>query len=82
MTRTLDLTTAAGFLAERADFLHVYAAPSVSGDGFDVVLRLDGTYADQELAQEAAGGMRQMIERLADVPRTGRTWWDGPPWQR
>jgi hypothetical protein len=81
MARTLDITTAAGLLEERADFLHVAVVPSVSGEGFDVVLRLDGTYSDREGAEQAAGGIRSMIEGLTDVPADRRTWSNGPPWQ-
>ena len=77
-----DLDTAAGFLTERRDFLHVYAAPSVSGEGFDVVMRVDGTYSDEIGAEEAAKGIREWIERLEDVPAEGHAWWIGPPWQR
>jgi hypothetical protein len=80
--KTDDIFTAAGFLTERRDFLYVYAAPSVSGDGFDVVMRVDGTYSDEAGAEEAAKGIRESIERLKDVPAEGHTWWIGPPWQR
>jgi hypothetical protein len=80
--RTDDLKTAAGFLSERQDYLHVYAAPSVSGSGWDVVMRIDGTYSGRELAEAAAGGMREWIGRLRDVASDDRGWWDGPPWLR
>jgi len=75
----LDWKTAAGFLTERADFLYVYHVPSAMRDGWDVVLRVDGTYSDEADAIEAAEGMRQWIESLVDVPKDGRTWWKGPP---
>jgi hypothetical protein len=73
--------SAALFLTERADFLHLSVEPSVSGDGFDVVLRLDGTYAERELADAALEGIKHRIEELEDVPTGRRHWWEGPPWQ-
>ena len=76
------LTTAAGFLSERRDFLYVYATRSVSGEGWDVVLRVDGTYTDKADAEGAAVGIRDWLAGLVDVRRDGRVWWDGPPWQR
>lgn len=71
--------TAAGFLSERRDFLHVYATPSVRGEGFDVVLRIDGTYTGRAMAEDAALGIREWIDNLADVRRDRRDWWNGPP---
>lgn len=73
--------TAAEFLSERQDYLHVYASPSVSGDGWDVVARLDGTYSDRESAEEAAASIRDWLDGLADVTWTDRPWWDGPPFE-
>jgi hypothetical protein len=81
MIKPAPMDTAAGFLQERRDFLHVYAAPSVSGSGWDVVVRIDGTYDSQANAEDAASGIRQMMEALKDVPMDGRTWWNGPPWR-
>jgi hypothetical protein len=78
--RAVTLTTAAGFLSERRDFLHVYATRSVSGEGWDVVLRVDGTYSDRADAVGAAVAIREWMDGLADVRRDGRVWWDGPPW--
>jgi hypothetical protein len=70
---------AAEFLEERRDFVHAYATPSVSGEGWDVVLRIDGTYATEEDALEAAEGIRQQVLRISDVPNDGWTWLNGPP---
>lgn len=70
-----DPRTAAGFLSERADFLYVYQA----GDGWDVVVRVDGTYPTEEDAIEAAEGIRHWLDMLEDVSMEGRIWWDGPP---
>ncbi len=76
-----ELNTAAGFLSERQDFLHVYTAPSVSGSGYDVVLRIDGTYTSKRDADDAALGMREWMERLTDVDKDDRIWWNGAPWR-
>jgi hypothetical protein len=74
--------TAAAFLADRRDFLHVYATRSVSGKGWDVALRVDGTYTDRADAEGAAVGIRDWLGELVDLPRDRRDWWDGPPWRR
>jgi hypothetical protein len=77
-----DMTTAAGFLSERRDFLHVHATRSVSGEGWDVVLRVDGTYHDPADAEGAAASIRDRLDALTDVRQDGRVWWSGPPWQQ
>jgi hypothetical protein len=71
---------AAEFLASRSPFLHAYATKSVTGSGWDVVLRLDGTYADKPLADELAGYFREALNDLPDVSWEKRDWWSGPPW--
>jgi hypothetical protein len=63
----IDLKTAAGFLTERADFLHDYHVPSAMRDGWDVVLRVDGTYSHEADAIEAADSRRYTA--LDRVPR-------------
>lgn len=70
--------TAAEFLTELRDYLYVYVAPSVRGDGWDVVVRIDGTYGDKDEASAAAVSIRAAMEALSDVPMEGRDWWDGP----
>jgi hypothetical protein len=78
-----DPLTAAGFLTERADFLFVYHTPSPRGEGWDVVIRIDGTYSEEHRAIEAAEGIRGWIDSLVDVPNEGRSWSAGPPeWRR
>lgn len=72
--------TTSEYMTERADFLYVYAAPSVAGHGWDVVMRLDGTYADRADAEAAALMERSRINALADVGKAHRHWWAGPPW--
>lgn len=75
-----DTSTAAGFLSERHDFLYVHVVKS-AGDGWDVVVRIDGSYAERASAEGAAEGIRMMMDRLTDVDKTNRFWWDGPPWK-
>ena len=74
--------TAAGFLTERQDFLYVYVAESAGGSGWDVVLRVDGTYTDRATAEGAADGIREWMAGLTDVGMARRHWWQGPPWVR
>lgn len=78
MTPPLDLLTAAGFLTERQDFLYVYVVPS-AGSGWDVVVRIDGTYSDRANAKDAAEDIRDWMSHLTDVGKTERYWWGGPP---
>ena len=88
--------TAAEFLSERRDFLYVYVVRS-AGDptGWDVVIRIDGTYSDRATAEGAAGCIRDRMDAITDArsrvhvsgqkraPRQdGRIWWYGPPWKR
>jgi len=75
--------TAAEFLNERRDFLYVYATPSVSGHGYDVVIRLDGTYSARRDAEDVAKFLRhERMEWITDFTSDGRDWWSGPPWLR
>jgi hypothetical protein len=71
--------TAAGFLSERQDFLHVFVVKS-PGSGWDVVVRIDGSYSGRGMAEGAAECMRDWITSLIDVEKDRRYWWDGPPW--
>lgn len=80
--RTYAWATATGWLAERCDFLHVHAVRSVRGDGWDVVLRVDGTYAERADAEAVAAWLREAVTRgelLTDIPRERLAWWAGPP---
>jgi hypothetical protein len=72
--------TTSEYMTERQDFLYVYAAPSVAGSGWDVVLRIDGTYADRADAEAAAQEERSRIDALAGAGKARRYWWAGPPW--
>lgn len=80
MKESNDLHTAAGFLTERRDFLHIYATKSTSGEGYDVVMRIDGTYFDKEMAEACAEGMKEIFDSIRDIPKDKRIWWSGPPW--
>lgn len=75
------MSTAAGFLSERQDYLHVFVTKS-PGHGWDVVVRVDGSYSSKAWAEAAAGGIRQWMEGLTDVRHDKRRWWQGPPWKR
>jgi hypothetical protein len=66
---------AADFMKERADFLCISVVPSQIHRGWDVVLRVDGTYTDQLLAEDCAMGIVQMIESIEDLPRNRHPWW-------
>ena len=63
--------TAADFLTERRDFLRVEVVPGYRGadEGWDVVLRIDGTYSDRETAEEVAKAMKADIGALRDIPK-------------
>lgn len=62
--------TLRGFLEERADYLRVDVRPAVEDDGWDVCLRLDGTYAIEELATANANSIREQLQGtlLAEIP--------------
>ena len=57
---------AANFLKSRRDWLRVQVAPAKEGKGWDIVLRIDGTYLDggeqskQELVEFFAGWVRSV----------------------
>lgn len=65
----LDTRTALGFLTERRDFFHVTVTPGCNGWGYDVVLRIDGSYSTKEAAEAAAEGMKEWIEGITDIPK-------------
>ena len=56
--------TADEFLNERHDMLEVRVVPDRFGDGFDVVLRVDGTYSSKSDAEEAALSIREALVRI------------------
>ena len=69
--------TAAEFLTERRDFLRVRVVPGEAG-GWDVVVRFDGTYSDKQMAENAAKGIKEWFESLADIPKDRWHMWRGP----
>lgn len=78
MTDRLPPETAARFLTERRDFLHVDVVRGAAGWGWDIVLRVDGTYADLADALGVAEVVRDRIADLVDVPRDGWKAWHWP----
>ena len=60
--------TPAGFLRERRDFLQVRVVPGEES-GFDVVLRIDGTYLWRGDAVSVAEYIEQAIHRLQPLRR-------------
>ena len=74
--------TAIDFINERRDFMYVYTAPSARGSGWDVVLRIDGTYADRELADHVAEYLRQRVLAIEGLNKSGIYWMQGPPEQK
>ncbi len=57
--------SAAEFFTERSDLLDVSVVRS--NGGWDVVLRIDGTYTYEEDAVAAADGMRDMVKMIPDI---------------
>jgi hypothetical protein len=72
-----------GFLKEQADYLRVDVRPGVELDGWDVCLRLDGTYAIEEWATANADSIREQLATipLAEIPRIEENMvrWHGLP---
>lgn len=70
-----------GFLEERADFLRVDVRPSVEAEGWNIVLRLDGSYAIPELSDVCLDNVREELARmlLAEIPGIELIWWNGAP---
>jgi hypothetical protein len=65
--------TAAEFLTERRDFFDVRVVEGRRG-GYDIVLRLDGTYdLPQAAVEEIALGWLEHLRQLTNVPADG---WD------
>ncbi len=56
-----DIRTPLGFLRDREDYFRVSVVRSSVGHGWDVVLRLDGTYDAQEAAVLAAERVKEAV---------------------
>ena len=52
------------FLRSRQSWFRVGVTPAEGGSGWEVVLRIDGTYATKRIALEAAEYLRDEIDRL------------------
>jgi len=78
----IEVGTAQAFLEERKGWLRVVVAQSPDG-GFDILLRIDGTYTEREDAEGIARmfrrDLRKMFRRdlreLRDVPQDGWNSW-------
>ncbi len=66
---TRPVMTLAEFLVGRDDFLHLRVVPS--GDGWDIDLRVDGTYTSNADAEDVLAALLAMIE----TPRRASPWW-------
>ena len=78
VTETPDVKeTAAEFLTERRDFLHVDMVPGPVS-GWDIVLRVDGTYSNETDARAVAEFVRARIVDLTDVRKDGWRAWHWP----
>jgi hypothetical protein len=72
-----DRETAAAFLDSRRDWMRVQVVPGwVGGQGWDVVLRIDGTYGERVDAERVAAAMKRKIESLSDITHDRWDAWD------
>ncbi|HYM83280.1 MAG TPA: hypothetical protein VEY67_03930 [Candidatus Dormibacteraeota bacterium] len=62
-----DIRTASGFMADRQDYFAVSVVRSALGDGWDVVLRVDGSYDTREAATVAAKAIGKMLVEIRDL---------------
>ena len=62
-----DIRTALGFMTDREDSFRVFVVRSPVGPGWDVVLRVDGSYDSQEAATHAARGIKDMLLNVQDL---------------
>ena len=71
-----DIRTSLGFLTDREDSFRVFVTRSPLGHGWDVVLRVDGTYDTQEAAAHAAQRIKQMLLDVQDLNHERWFSWD------
>ncbi len=71
-----DIRTALGFMRDREDSFRVFVVRSPLGHGWDVVLRIDGSYDAQEAAVEAAQRMRALLLDVRDLDHDRWFSWD------
>jgi hypothetical protein len=73
-----DIRTALGFLADREDSFRVFVVRSALGHGWDVVLRVDGSYDTQEAAADAAKRIKQMLLDVRGLDHARWFSWEAP----
>jgi hypothetical protein len=61
------METAEEFLKERIDFLRIDVVQDPARKGWDILLRIDGSYSGQELALECADSMANWIENIEGI---------------
>ena len=74
--RVPDIRTSLGFLTDREDNFRVFVVRSPLGHGWDVVLRVDGSYDTQEAAAQGAQRIRQMLLDVQDLNHERWFSWD------
>ena len=74
--RVPDIRTSLGFLTDREDNFRVFVARSPLGHGWDVVLRVDGSYDTQEAAAQAAQRIKKMLLDVQDLNHERWFSWD------
>jgi hypothetical protein len=63
-----SLRTPEGFLADRAEYFGVAVVPRLTGsDGWDVVLRLDGSYTDRSDAEQVRNDLALKVCQLVQA---------------
>jgi hypothetical protein len=62
-----DIRTAKGFLSDRGDYFHVFVVPSPIGKGWDVALRIDGSYDSKVQAAQAAEALKARLLAIEDL---------------
>lgn len=71
-----DIRTALGFLTDREDSFRVFVVRSPLGHGWDVVLRVDGSYDTEAAAAQAAAGIKDMLLNVRDLNHERWFSWD------
>lgn len=74
--RVPDIRTSLGFLTDREDSFRVFVVRSPLGHGWDVVLRVDGSYDTQEAAAQGAQRIKQMLLDVQDLNQDRWFSWD------
>ena len=73
-----DIRTALGFLADREDSFRVSVVRSALGHGWDVVLRVDGSFDTQEAAADASRRIKQMLLAVRGLDHERWFSWEAP----